>query len=85
MGDCRKKIVDPIIPELPESLMKPKAFDMECLALTNKMGLQDIRRLEKFFSRSTISEKLIDIIIDTSSEDMRWIDEKEAVELGLVN
>ena len=58
---------------------------MECYTLTYKMGLQDIRRLEKFFSRSTISEKVIDIIIETPSENMRWIDEKEAIELGLVN
>ena len=42
-------------------------------------------RLQKLFSRSNLSEDILDIIIDTPSHEMTWVNEEKAAELGLVN
>lgn len=56
----------------------------ECLMLTYQMGLRDIRRLSRFLNRDNISADVLDLIIDTQSESMTWVEASQASRFGLV-
>lgn len=56
-----------------------------CTVKIYQMGLRDIRRLNTLVVRDGISEKLMDIIIDTMPEQMTWVDGSRAAELGIVS
>ena len=71
--------------QIPSLLIAPGQENVECYILSYEKGLRDIRRLQKLFSRSNLSEEILDIIMDTPSHEMTWIDEEKAAELGLVN
>jgi len=58
--------------------------DGSCLEKTYQMGLRDIRRLNYIIDRDGISEKVLDLIVDTPSGSMAWIDRTKAKELGLI-
>ena len=49
------------------------------------MGLKDIKKLMKVFDQDGISPKVLDIIINTAPDEMRWVDVNEAKALGLTN
>lgn len=55
-----------------------------CAVKIYQMGLRDIRRLNALVVRDSISEELMDIIIDTMPEEMAWVDAPRAVELGII-
>jgi len=57
----------------------------DCFMKTYQLGLRDIRKLERLFSRDGISQKVLDIVIETPTGDMTWIKRDKARELGLVN
>lgn len=59
--------------------------DPECLMLTYQQGLKDIRRLSKILSRDNISEKVVDLLMNTPSNEMAWISPIEAVGYGLAH
>ena len=59
--------------------------DRDCLERTYQMGLRDIRKLERYLKRDGISENLLDIVIDTPTGEMTWLNPEEAAQLGLVN
>ena len=56
-----------------------------CLEKTYQMGLKDIRKLQRYIDRDGISPKVLDLVIDTPSSKMYWINAEEAAELGLTN
>ena len=56
-----------------------------CLEKTYQMGLKDIRKLQRYLDRDGISPDVIDLMIDTPSSKMHWINVEEAAELGLTN
>lgn len=60
-------------------------FASECLMRTFQSGMIDLNKLSKILRRDTISEKIIDVIIQTPSNDMTWLDGKYAAEFGLTN
>ena len=57
----------------------------DCLERTYQMGLRDIRKLERYLKRDGISENLLDIVIDTPTGEMTWLNPEQAAQLGLVN
>jgi hypothetical protein len=57
----------------------------DCLMFTYQRGLKDIRILSRILDRDGISETVLDLIIDTPSGDMAWVDVSQAVEFGLVS
>jgi hypothetical protein len=57
----------------------------ECLMLTYQQGLRDIQRLSKILDRDDISEAVLDLIMDTESSDMTWVDVPQALEYGLMS
>lgn len=57
----------------------------DCLIKTYQMGLMDISKLQLLFKRDGISEDVLEIIIRTLPQDMYWMEEFEASELGLAN
>ena len=59
--------------------------DAHCLRLTYQKGLKDIKLLSKILVRDGISEKLIDLVIDTPIGDMTWLAVSSAKFYGLVN
>lgn len=56
-----------------------------CLAATYQLGLKDIRKLQKILTRDGIDEQVLDIIINTSSDEMTWLDAEGAKRFGLTN
>ena len=56
-----------------------------CLEKTYQMGLKDIRKLQRYLDRDGISPDVIDLMIDTPSSEMYWINSDKAAELGLTN
>jgi len=56
----------------------------DCLMFTYQRGLKDIRVLSRILDRDGISETVLDLIIDTPSGDMAWVDVSQAMEFGLV-
>ena len=56
-----------------------------CLEKTYQMGLKDIRKLQRYIDRDGISPKVLDLVIDTPSSEMYWINSDKAAELGLTN
>ena len=56
-----------------------------CLEKTYQMGLKDIRKLQRYIDRDGISPKVLDLVIDTPSSEMYWINADKAAELGLTN
>lgn len=61
------------------------ADQAECLMLTYQQGLKDIKRLQKLVLRDGISEKVLDLVIETPSNEMTWVQTNDARKLGLVN
>lgn len=59
--------------------------DGECLKNTYQQGLKDIRRLSRILERDGISNKIMDLVVDTPSGEMTWIGRIEAFELGLTS
>jgi hypothetical protein len=59
--------------------------DPDCLMLTYQMGLRDMRRLSKYLVRDGISEDVLDLVINTQSSDMTWVNVPQAIRYGLVN
>ena len=67
-------------------LEKVAATDTEeCVMLTYQKGLKDIKRLQRLVIRDGISEKVLDLVIETPSNEMTWVQTNDARELGLVN
>lgn len=60
------------------------ALSTRCAVSIYQLGLRDIRRLNALVVRDSISEELMDIIIDTMPENMTWVDASRAVELGII-
>ena len=91
VGDYCKALInlnDPSDPSDPPGIIifdPVRTLGPECLMLTYQMGLRDIRRLSKYLVRDGISEEVLDLIINTQSSDMTWVDVSEAREYGLVN
>lgn len=56
-----------------------------CLMLTYQKGLKDIKRLQRLVIRDGISEKVLDLVIETPSNEMTWVQTNDARKLGLVN
>lgn len=65
--------------------LAPTPMDGECLELVYQMGLKDIQRLSKYLERDGISRKVLEIVINTPSSKMHWINPREAEFFGLVN
>ena len=59
-------------------------FPKKCVVKVYQKGLRDIRRLSSLVVRDSISERLMDIIINTMPEQMTWVDPSRAAELGIV-
>ena len=57
----------------------------KCLELTYQMGLRDIKKLQRYLDRDGISETVIELVINTPSGDMYWVNLDEAQSLGLAN
>jgi ATP-dependent protease ClpP protease subunit len=57
--------------------------DYECRWKTYQLGLKDTRKLSKLLLRDGISEKVLDIVIETNPTAMRWITQSQAAEFGL--
>lgn len=57
----------------------------KCLQKTYQLGLRDIRKLQKLLIRDGIDEQVLELVINTPSNTMTWIDVTRAKRLGLIN
>ena len=57
----------------------------KCLQKTYQLGLRDIRKLQKLLIRDGIDEQVLELVINTPSNTMTWIDVAGAKRLGLIN
>lgn len=72
-------------PAESELLVGYQGVPRHCVVKVYQMGLRDIRRLNSLVIRDGISERLMDIIIDTMPEQMAWVDGSRAAQLGIVS
>lgn len=61
------------------------AVSTQCAVGIYQLGLRDIRRLNALVVRDSISEEVMEIIIDTMPENMTWVDASRAVQLGIIS
>ena len=59
--------------------------DPICLERTYQLGLKDVRKLQRYLERDSIKPEVLDIVINTPSAEMAWINKERAAELGLTN
>ena len=79
-GYCRQLMTTEGVMRFPSNNIGP-----ECLMLTYQQGLKDIQKLSRILARDRISSKVLDLVIDTPSGDMRWVSVSEATEYGLTS
>jgi len=79
-GYCRRLMTTEGVMRLPSNNIGP-----ECLMLTYQQGLKDIQKLSRILARDRISSKVLDLVINTPSGDMRWVSVSEATEYGLTS
>ena len=79
-GYCRQLMTTEGVMASPSNNIGP-----ECLMLTYQQGLKDIQKLSRILARDRISSKVLDLVIDTPSGDMRWVSVAEATEYGLTS
>lgn len=60
-------------------------IDPKCLMYTYQMGLKDIRKIRRYVVRDGISENILNLMINTPSDGMAWVNRENAVNYGLVN
>jgi hypothetical protein len=66
-------------------IVQTTGADEKCLKATYQLGLKDIRKLQKLLIRDGIDEQVLDLVINTPSHEMTWLDAEGAKRFGLTN